>query len=137
MPILVDTNVIIDVVTDDPVWSDWSISQLGENAESGLTINPAIYAELSYGFESQAQVDDVVRHFGLFYQETSRLGLFNAARAYRKYKKLAGSKRHVLPDFFIGGHAEAMEIPLLTRDDSRYRTYFPTVQLICPDPGSS
>ena len=132
MPVLVDTNVIIDVLTDDPQWADWSIEQLEANAGTGLTINPVVYAELCFGSSSVDFVDDVIRRFALTYQEIPRQGLFRAAKAFARYKGRKGTKMSVLPDFFIGGHAEAMGIPLLTRDTKRLSTYFPSVTLICP-----
>nr|VFJ64362.1 MAG: hypothetical protein BECKFM1743C_GA0114222_103672 [Candidatus Kentron sp. FM]VFJ64835.1 MAG: hypothetical protein BECKFM1743A_GA0114220_103652 [Candidatus Kentron sp. FM]VFK15325.1 MAG: hypothetical protein BECKFM1743B_GA0114221_103662 [Candidatus Kentron sp. FM] len=132
MPVLVDTNVLIDVLTDDPQWAKWSVTQLETNADSGLIINPAVYAELCYGSPSMAFVDDVVRRFGLTYREIPRQGLFQAAKAFEQYKARKGTKRSVLPDFFIGGHAQAADIPLLSRDTKRLSTYFPGVRLIGP-----
>ena len=132
MPVLVDTNVIIDVLTDDRQWADWSIEQLEANAGSGLIINPVVYAELCFGSPSIEFVDDIVRRFALAYQEIPRQGLFRAAKAFAKYKGRKGSKTSVLPDFFIGAHAEAAGISLLTRDTKRLSAYFPKVKLICP-----
>jgi hypothetical protein len=132
MPVLVDTNVIIDVLTDDRQWADWSIEQLEAKAGSGLIINPVVYAELCFGSPSIDFVDDIVRRFALAYQEIPRQGLFRAAKAFAKYKGRKGSKTSVLPDFFIGAHAEAAGISLLTRDARRLSAYFPNVKLICP-----
>ena len=132
MPVLVDTNVLIDVLTDDPQWSGWSIAQLESNSNAGLVINPVVYAELCFGSPSIEFVDDVVKRFGLTYQEIPRRGLFRAAKAFGQYKARRGTKVSVLPDFFIGGHAEALGIPLLTRDTKRLKTYFPGVKAICP-----
>lgn len=132
MAVLVDTNVILDVITNDPVWTDWSINQLAACSPQGLVINPAIYAELCFGYDMPAEVDDLLRNFGLALKEVPRLGLFKAAKAFRQYKSRAGSRDFVLPDFFIGGHAEAASMPLLTRDAKRYTTYFPSVKLISP-----
>ncbi len=132
MAILVDTNVIIDVLTDDPSWAEWSIAQLENHSDSGLVINPVVYAELCFGSPSTEFVDDVVRKFGLTYQEIPRQGLFRAAKAFGRYRARRGTKASPLPDFFIGGHAEASGIPLLTRDTKRMSTYFPGVRLICP-----
>jgi predicted nucleic acid-binding protein len=132
VPILVDTNVIVDVITDDPTWADWSLAQLEANEADGLTINPAIYAELSYGFAAPSGVDELLKQFGLAYQEIPRLGLFKAAKAYEQYRQRGGSRTNVLPDFFVGGHAEATGLHLLTRDVARFRTYFPSVALLCP-----
>ncbi len=132
MPVLVDTNVIIDVLTDDERWAEWSIAQLERYSGNGLIINPVIYAELCFGSPSVEFVDDVVRKFGLTYQEIPRQGLFRASKAYGQYRATKGTKISVLPDFFIGGHAEASGISLLTRDTGRLSTYFPAVRLICP-----
>ena len=133
MPVLIDTNVLIDVLTDDPRWADWSIGQLESNSTSGLLINPVVYAELCYGSPSIDFVDDVIKQFQLVYQEIPRQGLFRASIAFQKYKEMKGSKTSALPDFFIGGHAEAAGLPLLTRDTKRLSTYFPGVRLISPE----
>ena len=132
MAILVDTSVIIDVLTDDPSWAEWSIAQLENHSDSGLVINPVVYAELCFGCPSTEFVDDVVRKFSLTYQEMPRQGLFRAAKAFVRYRARRGTKVSPLPDFFIGGHAEAAGMPLLTRDTKRMNTYFPGVRLICP-----
>ena len=136
MPVLVDTNVLIDVLTDDPQWAEWSIAQLESNSNTGLVINPVVYAELCFGSPSIEFVDDVVKRFGLTYQEIPRRGLFRAAKAFGQYKARRGTKVSVLPDFFIGGHAEALGIPLLTRDIKRLSIYFPGVKAICPPSGA-
>lgn len=137
MPVLVDTNVIIDVITDDPDWADWSIGRLEANEEHGLAVNPVIYAELCFGFPSADPVDLLVKQFGLSYCEIPRAGLFKAAKAFEAYRRRGGARPSVLPDFFVGGHAETTGMPVLTRDTARFRTYFPAVRLICPEPGSS
>jgi len=137
MPVLVDTNVLVDVLTDDPQWAAWSIRQLQSHREAGLVINPVIYAELCFGCPTMEYADDVVRRFGLAYQEVPRQGLFRAAKAFRQYKARKGTRVSVLPDFFIGGHADAAGIPLLTRDTKRLAAYFPGVKLICPAKGGA
>ena len=134
MPVLVDTNVLVDVLTDDPRWAEWSIAQLKSSSKAGLLINPVVYAELCFGSPSTEFVDDVIKRLELTYQEIPRQGLFRAAKAFARYKTRRGAKTSVLPDFFIGGHAEASGIPLLTRDTKRLRTYFPSVELIWPQP---
>jgi len=133
MPVLVDTNVFVDVLTDDPTWADWSTAQLESHSPAGLLIDPVVYAELCFGCPSTAFVDDVIRRFELTYQEIPKQGLFRAAKAFARYRKRQGPRISVLPDFFIGGHAEAAGVPVLTRDTKRLRTYFPFVPLICPD----
>lgn len=92
-----------------------------------------IYAELCFGSPSSEFVDDVVRQFGLTYQEIPRRGFFRAAIAFGAYKSRKGTKTKVLTDFFIGGHAEIAEIPVLTRDTKRLRVYFPRAELMCPE----
>jgi predicted nucleic acid-binding protein len=130
--ILVDTNVIVDILTDDPNWADWSERTLDDHSEEDLSINPVIYAELCFGCDSVAEVDDIVRQIGLSYMDTPRDGLFRAAKAFARYKKAGGTKDFVLPDFFIGGHAEASSLSIITRDVARYATYFQSVALIHP-----
>jgi predicted nucleic acid-binding protein len=131
MPILVDTNVIADVLYCDPVWEAWSDAKITQHA-GDLYVNPMIYAELSYRATSTGEVERIIASLGLRYEELPRHALFLAAKAYRTYRQQGGVKTAPLPDFFIGAHAEASGIPILTRDQSRYRTYFPTVPLICP-----
>ena len=131
MAILVDTNVVVDVLHGDPVWLEWANVQLKRFAGE-LWINPVIYAELCYRAKSSEEVDELMRDMELNYEELTRPALFLAAKAYQNYRQRGGTKTAPLPDFFIGGHAEAMGIPILTRDSARYKTYFPSVRLICP-----
>lgn len=132
MPILVDANVIIDVITDDPGWANWSQQQLETHDTAGLVINPVIYAEICVGFSSYSSVDALIKQFSLAYQEVPRQGLFKASKAFSAYKARGGTRTFVLPDFFVGGHAEATGMSVLTHDTARFRTYFPSVRLICP-----
>lgn len=132
MPVLVDTNVIIDVLTDDANWADWSLEQLERYEAEGLIINPMIYAELCFGMPTVAAVDDLIRQYGLAWQEVPRLGLFKAAKAFEIYKTRGGTRTFVLPDFFVGGHAEAAQLPILTRDIKRFHAYFPSARLLSP-----
>lgn len=132
--ILVDTNVLIDILTDDPVWADWSVRQLRAQAQvHDLAINPVIYAELSLAFESVDAVDEVVDELGLGFQELPRPALFLAGRAFVQYRREGGTKSNVLPDFFIGAHAAVLDCAILTRDGRRYRSYFPRVALVAPE----
>lgn len=131
--ILVDTNVLIDVLEDDPVWADWSIQQLrAQSRAHDLVINPIIYAELSQTFSTFEALDEVVEKLGLVLQEIPRPALFLAGKAFVRYRKMGGGKSNVLADFFIGAHAAVKRLPLLTRDAKRYRNYFPTVELVVP-----
>ena len=131
MAVLVDTNVICDVLYNDPVWCDWSSAQLA-NHWGQLCINPIIYAELSYQASSAEEVDDTMERMGLVYVDLPMACLFAAGQAYRSYRHRGGVKTAPLPDFFIGAHAQQAKLVLLTRDKARYATYFPGARLICP-----
>ena len=132
--LLVDTNVLLDVVTDDPTWADWSQHQLDAAAlRDRLVINAVIYAELSIGFERIEEVDAVLAATGITIAEIPTPALFLAGKAFRTYRRRGGMKTGVLPDFFIGAHAAVANLPLLTRDAARHRTYFPSVGLIAPE----
>ena len=129
--VLVDTNVLLDVVQDDPDWGDWSQQQLEATSLLGpLAINAVIFAELSMAYERIEDLDRVVRQTGLKEVAIPREALFLAGKAFLQYRRRRGGKSGVLPDFFIGAHAAVAGIPILTRDVRRYRTYFPTVELL-------
>ncbi len=131
--ILVDTNVLLDVVTDDAAWAGWSQRQLEVWALRGaLVINAVIYAELSIGFERIEELEAVLSETDIALAEIPRPALFLAGKIFRAYKRKGGSRTGVLPDFFIGAHAAVARLPLLSRDTGRYRTYFPTLELIVP-----
>ena len=131
--LLVDTNVLVDVLQDDPQWAEWSISQLRAQASvHQLVINPVIFAEMSLSFSTLEALDDVVVTMGLELREIPRPALFLAAKAYAQYRKRGGAKQQVLPDFFIGAHAAVEGWPLLTRDATRFRTYFPGLEVLAP-----
>jgi predicted nucleic acid-binding protein len=131
--LLVDTNVLVDVLQDDPQWADWSINQMRTQAVlHALAINPVIYAEISLSFSTLEALDDVVVTMALELREIPRPALFLAAKAYAQYRRRGGTKLQVLPDFFIGAHAAVEGWPLLTRDASRFRTYFPTLDIVTP-----
>jgi len=129
--VLVDTNVLLDVVQDDPDWGDWSQQQLEAASLRGpLAINAVIFAELSLAYERIEDLDRVVRQTDLKEVAIPREALFLAGKAFLQYRRRRGGKSGVLPDFFIGAHAAVAGIPILTRDVRRYRTYFPTVELL-------
>jgi predicted nucleic acid-binding protein len=131
--LLVDTNVLVDVVENDPSWADWSIAQLRAQSQvHELLINPVIYAELSLTFESPEALDDALAGMALALAEMPRPALFLAGKAFIRYRREGGTRHNVLADFFIGAHAAVLGCPLLTRDARRYRSYFPTVELIAP-----
>jgi predicted nucleic acid-binding protein len=131
---LIDTNVLLDVVTDDPNWSDWSIEQLEAAALRGpLLINDVVYAELAVRYERIERLEAFLSEAGLDMAAMPRSALFLAGKVFQKYRKAGGARTGVLPDFFIGAHAAVDRLDLMTRDTARYRTYFPTVKLITPD----
>jgi predicted nucleic acid-binding protein len=133
--ILVDTHVLLDVVEDDPAWADWSQRQLDAASLRGpIYINPVIYAELSMAFARIEELEVVVADGGFEVEEIPREALFLAGKVFLRYRRRSRTavKRNVLPDFFIGAHAAVRGLSILTRDVGRYRTYFPTVELISP-----
>jgi predicted nucleic acid-binding protein len=131
--ILVDTNVLLDVAADDLAWVEWSTSNLQAAALQGpLLINGVIYAELSVRYQTIETLEDFMARAGLEMSEIPKSALFLAAKAFTVYRRAGGTRTGVLSDFFIGAHAAALNIPLLTRDEKKYRTYFPTVELISP-----
>ena len=130
---LVDTNVLVDVLEDDPEWADWSIGQLRKQARvHRLIINPVIYAELSLTFSTVEALDEVLAGMQLPVVEMPRSALFLAGKAFAQYRRRGGTKGNVLADFFIGAHAAVAGWPVLTRDGRRYQSYFPTVNLVMP-----
>jgi predicted nucleic acid-binding protein len=131
--VLVDTNVLLDVVQDDPEWGDWSQRQFEAASLRGpLAISAVIYAELSMAYRRIEDLDSVVQQTGLQEVSIPREALFLAGKAFLQYRRRKGGKKGVLPDFFIGAHAAISGMPILTRDIGRYRTYFPRVELLGP-----
>lgn len=132
---LVDTNVLVDVLEDDPDWADWSLAQLqAQSKVHRLLINPIIYAELSLTFATVESLDKVLDAMGLRMLEVPKPALFLAGKAFVQYRKGGGTRVNVLADFFIGAHAAVSRLPVLTRDTRRYQRYFPSVRLIAPGP---
>jgi len=133
---LVDTNVILDLATNDAIWVEWSRAQLDAAAARGpLFVSDIVFAEICVGFSEMVEVEALLRSMDVHIAPTPRAALFLAAKAYELYKKRGGGRSSILPDFFIGAHAAVLGRPLLTRDVRRYRTNFPGVRLI--DPSSS
>jgi predicted nucleic acid-binding protein len=131
--ILVDTNVLLDLVTDDPLWAEWSQRQLDlASAQDQLAINDIVYAELSIGYARMEQLDAMILGAGLVNAAMPRPALFLAGKAFQRYRSAGGRKTGVLPDFFIGAHAVIADAVLITRDATRYRSYFPGIMLIAP-----
>lgn len=132
---LVDSNVLLDIFTDDPLWGAWFSVALEQVAESGpLVINPVVFAEVSIRFSTVEALDDALPPQDFRREAIPWAASFLAGKTFRDYRRNKGTKSATLPDFFIGAHAAVAELDLLTRDVRRYRTYFPTVTLIAPEP---
>lgn len=130
---LVDSNVLLDIVTDGQAWADWSLDQLEQAALNGpLVINDVIYAEVSARYVTIEAVDAMLDELGIAVAPIPRAALFLAGKAYLQYRAGGGLRTGVLADFFIGAHAAVEQLPLLTRDARRYQSYFPTIRLITP-----
>ena len=131
--ILVDTNVILEVIEDDPQWAQWSLEQLDLAAlNDTLCINAVIYAELSIAYATIEQLEAMLTRARFGLEPIPREALFLAGKAFVRYRRSEGRKTGVLPDFIIGAHAAVAGVPLLTRDVGRYKTYFPKLTLISP-----
>jgi len=130
---LVDSNVILDVVTEDPVWLDWSATTLAAQADAGpLVVNPVVYAEVAARFE---RIEDLEAALPAEYYQRQALpweAAFLAGRSFVRYRRHGGQRRSPLPDFYIGAHALVAGLTLLTRDARRYRTYFPKLHIVSP-----
>lgn len=130
---LVDSNILLDVLTEDPRWMDWSIEALAEAAEAGpLYINPIIYSEVSIRFTTVEALDGALPSQDYRREAIPWAAAFLAGKVFLDYHQNKGTKPTTLPDFFIGAHAAVADLELLTRDVSRYHTYFPTVELVSP-----
>jgi predicted nucleic acid-binding protein len=131
--VLVDSNVILDVATEDPRWGEWSAQTLEAAAnKSLLVINPLIYAEVSIGFATIEDLEDAIPATVFRREVLPYEAAFLAGKSFLDYRRRGGRKSSPLPDFYIGAHAAITGFRLLTRDAARYRTYFPTVKLIEP-----
>ncbi len=131
--VLVDSNIILDIFLNDPNWADWSDFTLEKHAHiTTLYINPIIYSEVSIGFERIEELELAINKCGFQMLQIPKEALFLAGKAFLRYRKSKGAKRSPLPDFYIGAQAAIYDLGLITRDVARYRTYFPTIKLICP-----
>lgn len=130
--ILVDTNVFVDVIHRDPIWLDWSLRELSKAKQNTILTNFVVYAELHTHDTAGPHIDAFLDKLGVQVMDLSRPAAQLAAQAFKAYRQRGGTKTGVLPDFFIGAHAQADRYKLLTRDAGRYKTYFPKIKLICP-----
>jgi predicted nucleic acid-binding protein len=125
--------VLLDVITGDKHWADWSAGQITAAMDSGrVVINPLIYAEVSVGYESIEELDELLPASDYEREPLPYVAGFAAGKAYLRYRHSGGDKRSPMPDFYIGAHAAVAGYRLLTRDVRRYRAYFPTVQIVAP-----
>jgi predicted nucleic acid-binding protein len=132
--ILVDTNVLVDIVSDDPLWAEWSQRHLTiAAAQDEVAINDIVYAELSVRYATIEELDAMIREARLVSASIPRPALFLAGKAFHRYRSAGGKRTGVLPDFFLGAHAVVSDCVLMTRDAARYRTYFPGIMLIAPN----
>jgi predicted nucleic acid-binding protein len=136
--ILVDTNVLLDLATNDPVWTGWSLDNLDREAALGpVVVNGVIDAEFSVGYDRIEDVDRLLADVEIGWAEIPREALFLAGKAFQGERRQGGGRTSVLRDFFTGAHAAVSGAALLTRDVARYRTYFPKIRLIVPRDGKA
>lgn len=132
---LVDTNVLVDILTGQPIWRAWSVEMMNRQSAAGtLLITDVVYAELSPLFATAELLDAAIAGLDVSLKRIPPLALFMAGRAFEQYRRKGGPRATLLADFFIGAHAMVERLPILTRDTRRYRTYFPEVDLIAPEP---
>ena len=132
--LLVDSNVILDIFLDDPHWADWSEFALANySVYTILYINSIVYTEVSVGFKKIEELELALHKGGFRMLEIPKEALFLAGKTYLKYKEGKGIRKSPLPAFYIGAQAAVLDLDLITRDECRYRTYFPTVRIICPE----
>ena len=131
--VLVDSNVLLDILEEDPKWFSWSADRLAECAERALlVVNPIIFAEVSIGFDRIEDLESALPKEAFEHRPLPWEAAFLVGKCFLAYRRAGGIRRSPLPDFFIGAHAAVEDLTLLTRDTNRYRTYFPKVRLIAP-----
>jgi len=131
--IFVDTNVLIDVAANNPIWVAWSRDELNAaDSADELAIDDIVYAELAVGYRRVEEADAFIRQSNISVRRTPRPALFLAGKAFQRYRASGGTRTGVLPDFLIGAHAVSTNSRLITRDPRRYRAYFPGIELITP-----
>ena len=133
--VFIDSCVLLDLFTDDPTWGEWSEHILEKYSQTNtLYINSIVYTEVSIGFRKIEEVEKAITELEIKVLEIPREALFLAGKIYLKYRKNKGTKTSPLPDFFIGAHVTVSKFDLITRDSSKYKTYFPQARLIHPEP---
>ncbi|MDL1963061.1 MAG: PIN domain-containing protein [Deltaproteobacteria bacterium] len=131
--VFVDSCILLDLFTDDPNWADWSENILDKYSQTNtLYINSIVYTEVSIGFNKIEEVEKAISQLSIKVLEIPREALFLTGKVFLKYRKNKGTKNSPLPDFFIGAHATVSKFNLITRDSTKYKTYFPQLKLIHP-----
>jgi predicted nucleic acid-binding protein len=131
--VFVDSCILLDLFTDDPIWADWSENILDRYSQTNtLYINSIVYTEVSIGFNKIEEVEKAISQLGIKVLEIPREALFLTGKVFRKYRRNKGTENSPLPDFFIGAHAIVSEFDLMTRDSAKYKIYFPSLKLIHP-----
>jgi len=132
--ILIDSCILLDLFTNDPNWANWSENILDKYSQTNtLFINSTVYIEISIGFKKIEELERAISELGIKVLEIPREALFLTGKAFLKYRRKKGTKNSPLPDFFIGAHASVSRLSLVTRDVAKYKTYFPQLNLVCPD----
>jgi predicted nucleic acid-binding protein len=132
--VLVDSNVLLDILTEDERWFGWSSEALAAAAETGrLVVNPVIYAEISVRFSRIEDLEAALPKTMFEREAIAYEAAFLAGKVFMQYRRRGGAKSSPLPDFFIGAHAAIANYRLLTRDPKRYRRYFPRLTIMAPD----
>ena len=132
MTVLIDSNVVIDLATNSE-WADWAAERLEDLSSEPFAINQIVYAEALFSYRSGEDLDELFSALGIERLNLPWAAAFPASRAYRTYRERGGSRTSPLPDFYIGAHAQVAGLTLLTRDARRFRTYFPSLNLVAPD----
>jgi len=131
---LVDSSTLLDVLTADATWSQWSIHQIEKAwADGAVYINPIVYSEISIRFSRIEELESAIRESGLLWSEIPKEALFLAGNAFMSYRHAGGTKASPLPDFFIGAHAAVSDLVLITRDPERVRKHYPKMRILCPN----
>jgi predicted nucleic acid-binding protein len=132
--ILIDSCILLDLFTNDQNWASWSENTLDKYSQTNtLFINSIVYTEISIGFKKIEELEKAISELGIKVLEIPREALFLTGKAFLKYRRNKGTKKSPLPDFFIGAHASVSHLLLVTRDVAKYKTYFPQINLVCPD----
>lgn len=132
--ILVDSCVLLDIFNDDPNWYDWSADTLyGLSTDHQFIINTIIFTEVAYNFDNTETLEQALKSLGITIEGIPLPAAFNVSRVFRQYRKNKGDKKSPMPDFYIGEHARHLNIPLVTRDTARFKTYQPSLTLITPE----